>query len=307
MSVPGAITPFFYQPTQLGEFLPGTFSPTVPKGVRGYGVEAFADPYGAGGPLTVARAAAVGAQTVRVSFSEEPAHFSAASLVDGLNPGNYFLAIVSGQAVVPNPVGVLPFGPGPGLVVRAGEWGMDVRLDRPLARGVRYRIQARGIVARAGLGLGYPYAAEFMGATLPEDFRPKPRRQDMADFATDTATGAWVFDDSGDVAVDGGLASYRKRVIRRALTPKGAYSFLGNEYGTILALKRPISIPQVGVLKADMVQQIRREPETQDVAVQAIVYPLQGILDLSIFAKARQGSLQVGLTKPLDGGSISIR
>lgn len=270
------------------------FAASRPKGARGYGVEAFGDPYGAGGPLSVAHAMAIGGQTVRVAFNEEPAHFSAGSPVDALNPKNWLVGIVSGQATAPLVVGVKAAGPGPLAGARAGEWAIDLKLDRPLASGIRYRVVARKILSRAGLGLGFPYGAEFMGATAQVDARPLPRRTDMADLGTDPATGGWRFE-GGDVAVDGGLDSYRKRVIRRATTPKGAYSFFGDDYGTLLALKRPLSLASVGPLKADLVEQIKREPETQAVSVRAEYIPLPGILKLRIHAQARQGSLVTGL------------
>lgn len=290
------IKPIFYATTQYGQALPGPFVPTRPKGVRGYGAEAFGDPYGAGGPLSVVRAQAVGGQTVRVAFNEEPAHFSAASPVDSLNPKNWVISLVAGQVVyMPAAVGVQVVGPGPLVGVREGEWGVDVKLDRPLARLVRYRIDARSMLARAGMGLGFPYGAEFLGATLPTDFRPPRRRTDMADLAIDPRTGGWAFDGSGDIGVDGGLASYKKRVIRRATTPKGAYSFLGKDYGTLLALKRPLSLAQVGPIKADLAQQIKKEPETQEVSIQASFSPLPGILFLALTAQARQGSLSTGI------------
>jgi hypothetical protein len=296
-----SILPLWYIDVQLGSGLVG-FTPARPKGVRGYGVEAVGDPYGAGGPLSVVRAQAVGGQTVRVAFNAEPAHYSAASPVDSLNPKNWVVGVSAGQVMaVPQPVGVQWVGVGPLIGVRAEEWGVDVKLDRPLARLVRYRIEARAIVARAGLGLGFPYGAEFMGATLPTDFRPPRRRTDMADFATDPRTGGWLFDGSGDIAVDPGLASYKKRIIRRATTPKGAYSFLGREYGSILALKRPLSLAQVGPIKADLIQQIRREPETQAVSILATFSPLPGILSLSIQAQARQGSISTGLQSSESG------
>jgi hypothetical protein len=290
-----SIIPLVLLETQQGQAIPG-FSLARPKDTRGYGAEAWGDPYGAGGPLSVVRAQAVGGQTVRVAFNEEPAHFSAASPVDALNPKNWQMSVVTGQVVaVPMPVGIQAVGPGPLIGVREGEWGVDVKLDRPLARLVRYRIDARTMVARAGLGLGFPYGAEFLGATLPTDFRPPRRRTDMADFSTDPRTGGWVFDGSGDIGVDDGPASYKKRVIRRATTPKGSYSFFGRDYGTILALKRPLSLAQVGPIKADLASQIRREPETLDVSVQASFQPLPGILSLAIIAQARQGSLSTGL------------
>lgn len=272
--------------------------------IGGFGAEHYGDPFGGGSYLHIVRALAVAGQTVRVAFNEEPVRGSAASSVDARNPSNYQLALVSGIGTVPNPVGVDDFlVVGPALGVRAGEFGMDVRVDHPLAVGIRYRVTARRIQSRSGDSLGAPYAAEFMGVQRPDAIRPPARKQSQADLSVDPFSGAYNFDGTGDIAVQDGLESYRKRILRRAQTPKGAFRW-DLTYGTILALKRPITIANLGELKRDLQQQIQQEPETSSVDVQTSLVPLPGILTVAIIAHAKPGTLLLNMQRFPDGRLI---
>jgi hypothetical protein len=300
VSVPGSVTPIWVSVTLLGESLPGPLSAAQIKGVRGYGAEAWGDPFGAGGPLSVVAALAVAGQTVRVVFNEEPAHFSPASVVDALNASNYALAVVSGQGEDPQPLGVdaTPHLAGE-AGVGAGQWGFDVRLDRSLALGLRYRVEATRIVSRAGLGMGFTYGCDFMGIVPPRSARPRARRSDLADFATDPATGAWSFE-GGDVALAPGEQSYRTRVVRRATTFLDSFTFL-RDYGTRVKLKDLAGPADLMMLQQGLRQQIRREPETQDCAVSVSLVPLPGILTVNIQCKTRKGAFRTNLTVQADG------
>lgn len=299
------VVPVFYALTSYGEYLPGPFTPDRPKGIRGYGAEAWGDPLGAGGPLSVVAALASQGQTVRVVFSEEPNHYSPASVVDALNASNYVVSVVAGQAEAPQPLGVDPAPHlSPEAGVAAGQWGFDVRLDRPLVLGLRYRVEARRVVSRAGLGLGFTYGCDFVGVVPPASARPRPRRTDLADLASDPNTGAWSFD-GGDISLAGGEASYRTRVARRATTALDSFSFL-REYGTRVRLKDLAGPADLMMLQQGLRQQIMREPETQDCAVAVSMVPLPGVLTVSIKCKTRRGAFATLLTAQADG-TITIR
>lgn len=295
------IIPVVFLDPSIGSALPG-FAPPRPRGVRGYGAEAYGDPYGAGGPLSVVFAMAVEGQAVRVVFNEEPAHYSSGGPQDALNPSNYALSIAAGQGTAPAPLGVDIAGhvfPEAGVRVD-GHWGFDVRVDRPLVLGMRYRVTARRILSRAGLGLGYTYSAEFMGVVPPASQRPRPRRSDLADMATDTLTGAFLFDGSGDVAVAAGPESYRTRIMRRVGTVLNAFVFLQG-YGTRVRLKRTASPAELAFLQGDLQRQIEREPETEKCVVAVSLNPLPGILTVDIKCKTRQGSFAMSAQVQADG------
>jgi len=300
-------TPGHLITTQYGEAYPDSYVIPRPKGARGYGAEAYGDPYGAGGPLSLVFAVAVKGQTVRAVFNEEPAHFSPAGPTDGLNPSNYYIDIVIGQGTVPNVIGVNPEplrNPAAG-VHGADEWGFDVYLDHPVALGVRYRINGRRIQSRAGMGLGFTYGAIFTGIVAPATSRPRARRAGYDDLASAGLGGAFRFDDSGDVGVVTGIDGLRMRVVRRCTTVLDSFSFLRG-YGTPLRLKWPISVANLAVIQADLRKQILREPEVEACAVATSLVPLPGILTVNIQVRAKQGSLTLGMDVQSDG-TISVR
>jgi len=299
-AVSNAITQLFFQVTPLGEVLPGPFTPDKPNSIRGFGVETYGDPFGAGGPLSVVFAIAISGQTVRVVFNEEPAHYSPAGANDALNPSNYFFSIVSGDGKVPIPLGVSTV---PALfpdsgVRTADQYGFDVSVDQPLALGMRYRVEARRIVSRAGLGLGFTYGTDFMGVVPPATARPKPRRTDFADLAT-TPDGAFRFD-GGDIATAPGSESYRTRVLRRASTVVGSFVFLQG-YGAGFKLKNPASPAEISVMQKDLKRQLEREPETETATITTKLIPLPGILTVNIYCKTKQGAFETSMQVQADG------
>lgn len=85
---------------------------------------------------------------------------------------------------------------------------------------------------------------------------------------TDSVLGTYPIDDTGDVARDEGLQSYKKRVLRRLSTRKGRYAHLPG-YGT-LAFDSLKKLGRPGLLQdiaADAEAQILEEPETVKVQV----------------------------------------
>ncbi len=88
----------------------------------------------------------------------------------------------------------------------------------------------------------------------------------------DSVLGTLPVDDTGDLAKDEGLPSYKKRVLRRLSTRKGRFRHLPN-YGT-LAIQSLKQLARPGLLQAiaaDAEEQIRQEPETVAVKVQIVV------------------------------------
>ena len=239
----------------------------------GYGKEVLgAGPYGAGGLLHVLRAAAISGRTVRVVFDEAPLHVSQTGLADSLSPSNYQFSIVTGQADAPLPIRVKQgLIVGPTLLVRSGdERGVDVQLDRTTVIGVGYRVTALNIRAAAGGELGSPLAADFGGRVPLPQTRVGVRGASNVDFKNSISRGVWEIDDSGDMVNEGGNASLKKRVLRRAITQPNAFSWLVG-YGTRTQLKAPFSISEVAQAKASLQEQILQEPEVAEAMVQTTI------------------------------------
>lgn len=260
----------------------------------GYGDEAWGDPFGAGGPLHVVRAVAVSSHVVRVVFDETPLTRSAAGATDARNPGNYLFAVVDGDASAPIPVGVdrEPL-VGPVYGVESGdERGMDVHVDRALAIGVTYNVEAVNIVAALGGALASPSDADFLGVT-PLGIGDPPKRSDaLIDIGNPLGVGHYQVDSSGDIIPDASaLASLKKRVIRRITTDKHAFSHLPG-YGARLAVKEVASLAELDSYRADLLQQIRREPDVLDAAVSIRLLP-QGVVTFSVAVQAKLGDVTI--------------
>lgn len=272
----------------------------------GAGFEAAGDPMGGGGALHVLRARAIEGQTVRVTFSAEPKHRSAAALDDATNPANYVFVIMNGTGVVPVCVGVkrtISVFPALG-VYHAGEVALDVQVDRPLVNELTYRVTARAILAMSEDPLGFPYAADFIGAVRRTALSPPRRKLGYADFDNSPFSGSYRVDDAGDIAWHTGIASLRKRVYRRLVTPKGSFAFLPG-YGVGLSMKKPLGLNLLQALKVDINQQIRQEPEVADVA-STLQQNNLGFLILSLQVQTKQGEV-VDLEVQADAqGSIVV-
>lgn len=270
----------------------------------GYGRELYGDPFGGGGPLTIVRARAIGSQLVRVTFSEEPIHVAASGQFDALNPANYLLSVDTGQATDPVAVGVesrMVTGPALGVGNGSGagvtdERGFDIHTDRALVQGITYRITAHAIQSRTGGTLGAPYSATFPGVVKLVVTKPPPRKVDLVDFQNDPFSGTFVFDDSGDIQPESNQTGLRKRMLRRAYTPKNAFSHLPG-YGSGTRLKENFSPANLQAVKVDLRDQIKREPEVldADVRITQQASSTGPITTITMLAKTRQGSVQASV------------
>lgn len=265
-------------------------------GFGGAGGGLFGDPFGTGGPLHVTGARAVAGQVVRVVYDEVPIFHSAAGASDALNPDNYSISVVSGQATAPVPVGVGPLlVVGPVAGVPAGDFrAVDLHVDRAFVFGITYRVSVIRVAAAAGGALGAPTTADFAGVVQVHVTRPPAKRLDNTDFANDPFVGKFVVDDSGDIAIQAGLAAVRKRILRRLVTPRNAFAFLPG-YGVGLRLKDLYAVRQIQSLKTDVLAQVGQEPEVTAVSV-SVSLDATGFIALDIKAQTRSGVVPVSLS-----------
>lgn len=258
--------------------------------IYGFGGEAWGDPLGLGGPLYVVRARAIEGQTVRVVFDEEPVHLTAAGTTDALNPSNYDIEITAGQGVKPQVIGVKEnMVTGPTLAVFAGdERAFDIQTDRQLIVGLQYRVTVRRLISQVGGTLGAPYAQPFAGIIrLQEPHLPTGQRG-LVDIASDAVTGGYSVDAGGDIANQSDQDGYRKRVIRRVVTSRGAFAWLP-DYGLALPFKRPMAQRQLGELSQEIVRQVMLEPETASVIPELTLYAA-GALVVQIAIRTKRGA-----------------
>lgn len=171
-------------------------------------------------------------------------------------------------------------GPSPELI--------DVTIDRPLTPfPSAYEAFVEGVYNSTGTLLtgvqGATFAGLYRGISPPSAYLAVPSR-DFANPQTLSALvgsfgnttnkaqlGTFQTDQTGDVATDEGLVSYKKRVFRRLTTPLGSYLHLPNYGVTIQRHVKQLSRPGlVQSLGSEAESQILQEPETQSVTVQII-------------------------------------
>jgi hypothetical protein len=142
----------------------------------------------------------------------------------------------------------------------------------------RYIIDVNGLLEAVTLDPLVTHTASFLGCTrgVPQlTLEAGISNRDLAnpqDNGTEASLGTFPVDDTGDIANDGGLIGYKKRVLRRLSTRKGRYKHLPNygtlAYDSIKMLARPGVIQQIA---DDAESQIRQEPETTQVSVKVVM------------------------------------
>jgi hypothetical protein len=165
-------------------------------------------------------------------------------------------------------------------IAGAGGRMIDLFTDRTLSPyPSRYVVAVNGLRSTTGeLLTPGRTSLPFDGLTIgPDVFNPSllVARGDFANPQTigtpDGVTrlfGTFPIDETGDYAIDRGLVSYKKRIIRRLTTERGAFAHLPS-YGVgvlsrVKLLARPSVIADLG---AEAEEQIRLEPETAEVSV----------------------------------------
>lgn len=254
----------------------------------GWGSSGFgATPWGATSvsSLQLLAALAVRENTVRLTFNTGVEYTGILNAGDGANVKRYAVNAVSGigldgEAIRP----VSPVTVEPASIPESYGAVIDLTVDRAFtAFPSIYRVSVQGINGIGGVLLD-PSASSltFNGARRT---RPKPRidhvtgsrdianpqtRASLLDPLPNTTDGlllgVYPVDETGDIAFDEGLDSYRKRVFRRCMTRKGTFAWIPN-YGVGVPglLKKLSRAGARDALAADAENQILEEPETLSV------------------------------------------
>ncbi len=255
-----------------------------------------AGPWGAGGAadLELLDALAIRENVVRLTFNVAPQFTKLLTPNDASNPKRFQFTPqalplgLDGQAAR----AVLPV-----LVERprvAGAFGtiLDVTLDRMMSPWPsQYIVAVNQLVSVDGALLASGKTSRMFVAVYrtlrPQSTSDPTPSRDIANPQTyqaqldplpqagdPLALGVIPIDSSGDYAFDSGITQLKKRVFRRLLTPKGAFSALPNygvgvpTYGKKLALE---GVRQEIAQEAQ--KQISQEPDVAAVSVTAITSP----------------------------------
>lgn len=188
------------------------------------------------------------------------------------------------------------------LVENAGGALVDVWTDRPLSHHPSlYTVTVLDLFSTAGapLALGSNTASFFgvQAAILAPHVDNVSVGTDLANPVNPNASigsqiaGSYVVDASGDYAADKGLASYRKRVLRRIFTRKGAFAHLPSYGVGLLDRVKKLARPSdKASLLADIETQVKREPETKSCSPSlTLLDPSRGVWLLQIHATTSFG------------------
>ena len=256
------------------------------------------------GPSPIVRVVAIAENVVRVYFGAAPYLSGLLDPSDASLPGLWTVAPAVGSPTgldgnAPRPVNVLSVAAG------TEEASIDLTLDRPMTPW-----PAQYVVSETGLAYGGPpsllpippasatFPAVFKQLVAPDPDAFVPSRdfanpQSASDQNTSsTLLGTYPVDDTGDYAVDQGLPSYRKRVLRRLITRKNGFAHLPGYGVGIQTYGKKLQKASVrAAIAADAEAQIAQEPETAQVTVtsrQDAITP--GLVYFVVSAKTKSGA-----------------
>jgi hypothetical protein len=193
--------------------------------------------------------------------------------------------------------------------VLGAEDQIDIWLDRPLSSyGAKYRVAVTGLQSSTGLPLDVSAATVVVDGVLqglpiltPDQLvgnrdiaNPQSLSMLGGQPAVIAALGVYQYDDTGDIGIDAGLVSYKKRVFRRLTTRKGAFAHMPG-YGVSIpqSIKKLARANLVDGIASDAEDQIRQEPETKSVTVRLVPHPeAPGLFVYRITATTTFGQLQ---------------
>ncbi len=258
------------------------------------------DPYGPNATFLLQGAIATTENVVRLYYSALPYLSGLLDPRDASQASFYAITPVAGSlgldGLPPLPVSVVF------AQVGADANSVELVLDRAMSpHPAQYQVTATGVWSSVSGAPGVLQNPDPGAATFDGDFRQlQPQRPEniapSRDIANPTTLqglqdavpvvplslgasarllGTYVVDASGDYASDQGLVSYKKRVLRRAITVPGAFAFLPRSYGVgIPSYGKKLASPALRArLAAAWQAQVLEEPETATAAVTAATDP----------------------------------
>lgn len=247
-----------------------------------------ATPWGAGlAAFELVSATAIRENLVRLTFSAAPRFTGTLETTDASNPERYAITPIATSAGFDGEAAraVLPVRVERFETSGAGGKLVDVWVDRPMTHWpAQYRVSCNNLVEAATGMFISPSAASALFDGLRMGVPPQIVQAPIAarDFACPQTLGgardplpnpkkaklgAYQVGGDGDLGNDEGAESYRKRVIRRCMTRKGAFIHLPGYGVGVPAQVKKLAQPSVReALASEAEVQIAQEPETQQVS-----------------------------------------
>ena len=241
-------------------------------------------PWGGGGnepdSLILESAIALRENVVRLAFNTAPLYTGILDPHDASSRHRYSVVPVTGTVGVDGLLARAVKVTGATVAIVEDTEGklIDVSLDRGFSPyPAMYRITANNLVSRVGSILDTSNSSMVFYGLQREHI---PHTTDRAMETTDIANpqniagldgvmqgntlvlGAFVIDETHDVALDRGLVSLKKRMLRRCFTKKGAYAHLPNYgIGVAASIKKLNSASNRNKLASETETQMKQEPE----------------------------------------------
>jgi hypothetical protein len=282
-------------------------------------------PWGTGGPsLVLVDARPRRENVVRLFFNVAPYFSGLLDPFDASSRFRYGIVPVDGtigaDGLPPRPV--LPAVPAVALVPGSAGSVIDLTLDRRMSPyPARYLVSVNGMRTVAGATLqpggtsrkcdGLSAARVVQDRTLVAAGRDVANPQSLLSAGDNVPVGAGVVlgtyqtSSSGDYATDRGLASYRKRIVRRLSAMLGGFAHLpGYGLGALDKVKLLDRGGSAEALASEAEAQVKEEPETQSARVtveRSAADP--GVVVLRVRAVTRTGApVDMGIPFPAGGG-----
>ena len=263
----------------------------------GYGLLEYGQgAYGLQGPelLSIVRAYATSTNTLVVVLNMEPMHRTPINPGDALNPGTWFVTrddtgadlrvLASRQFGTPDTYELYTLYPFADALTTHTVSSPDIRLP-------------------GGATVVPTISSDFLG-TVPVR-APLTSSQSAIDIANpvlgsgDTQGGTFNVDTSGDYTNDTGKAFLVKLIMRRLTTDPGGFFFISKDrYGLGVRVKEPLPISDVAKLQAQIQNQVIREPEIAEAAVDITVQP-DGVMIIRVSAILALNNAQVTVSVPV--------
>lgn len=235
-----------------------------------------------------------------VFIADDPGGFDSIT-----NPANWTIAAIDprvpseadpGRFFVPDGVGVPTFQPEIGVITadEDDDLQIHVRCNRPLEARVIYELTVLTAARTAacdtifgddtksaqGLFRGVGPVPRFVQEDIYRDF-------DLRYFPTDPKQppSTWRYDSTGDIGIQTGLESLRKRLYRRLTTAPGGFKHLGDAYGVDVGIKTLARSGELQKLANRAAAQAREEPDVTAAGAQTrLVFASDGsaLIELSI-------------------------
>lgn len=268
-------------------------------GTAEWGTSGWGAP-GLGDLLELVSAVAVRENLVRLTFNHPLRYTDVRGRIDAADPRNYAIDAVvdsvGADGLSPRPV--TPILIKLAAVANAGGRVIDVWLDRRLSpypamyearclRTVAANCAALGTSTALFPGLVWapPVAAN---ETTPATDLANPGYESAAIPGSSQILGVYPVTAQGDYGTDQGLVSYKKRIVRRLTTRRGAFAHLPNYGVGLLDEVKRLALPSTRQkIAADAEGQIRQEPETLAVEVRITTGARPGVFFFRVRARTR--------------------